>query len=132
VYEGLAHLKAVRADGPERVQACLAQASAHQLDPATQHPVVAMLLQLVDLVCCMHAKNPLATAGRLRRLQALLDGTDAAVLGGEVLLPVKKHAGTGGTLSEETAAIVRPGGDGREHDFMVVAVPNQLELYGLL
>ena len=128
----MAHVKSLKPDSSERVQACLAQAAAHQFDPSAYMSVVDLLLRLVDVLCSMRNKTPALTAPKLAELRSLLDGLEQQKLTGRILVPVKRHAGTSATISAYTASVIEPGTDDDAFDHVVITVPSRLEIYGLV
>jgi hypothetical protein len=134
VHEALAHLKAMKPDGLVKVQACLAQAAAYQLHPIAHSPAVAVLLDLVGLFCSVQQKNPAAAAQNMQRLTLFFNnGSNDGALSGETLVPIKRHAGMSPTVSAHTATIIRSGqGASDEFDYLVVTVPDRIELRGLM
>jgi hypothetical protein len=137
LLEGLALLKTMKEDTIERVQTCLAQASKYQLDPSVKIPQLDVLTLLLDLACSMHQKNLDIMVQKLRLLQARMDEDidDSSHYPNnrlEILLPIKKHPTSSQTISEQTSAILRPGGPGDAVDHLVVSFVTKIELYVLV
>lgn len=133
LLEGLAHLRVVRADTLEKVQTCLAQASKYQMEPSVQIPQIDVLSLLLDLSCSMHQKNPDMLIQKLSTLHSKLDGTlsshawpDSMT---DICIPIGKQHSSSSIVSEDTAAILRPGEAGGTVDFVVLSFLTKVEAF---
>lgn len=132
LMEGLALLKTNREDTLDRVQECLARASKYQLDPLLRIPQVDILILLLDLACSMQQKNPDVMIQKLKALQMRMDeATDWQTSAASILLPIKKQSGMQ-PVTEDTAAIIRPGSPEEANDYLVLSYVAKAELYILV
>jgi hypothetical protein len=124
VLEGLALLKTAKVDSLDRVQECLAKAAKYQLNPLARIFQVDILVLLLDLACSMHQRNPELSSMKLTALQKRMDEDDRAKewqsSANAILLPIKRLSGSQ-TISVDTSAIIRPGGDSEAHDYLVMS-----------
>ncbi|KAL2021495.1 hypothetical protein VTK56DRAFT_7128 [Thermocarpiscus australiensis] len=133
LLEGLAHLSTMKDDWATRVQMCIAQASKLQLDDSVHIPQTDVLLLLLDLACSLHQKNHQMSAQKLsalqRRLEELKQSPDWPSRPGKLLLPINKMHNAHQTISNDTRAILRPGGD--EVDYLVLSALGKQEAWAL-
>lgn len=113
---------------PEMIQACQAQASKYQLDPRVQIPHLELLALLVDYLSSLNREKQDAVIERLRRLQKKIDECQDLANKSDFLLPIRKQASGNETISPDVSAIVRPGIDGDDSDYLVMSFVSQLEL----
>jgi hypothetical protein len=134
LLEGLAHLKNMRGNTFERVQACIAQASKHQLDSSAYAPQLEILRNILDLSCSLLQKSPNAVilnqTALQNRLDELKDSANFNDHSSELLLPLRKHAASTSTVSSDTSSVIRPG-DGGSSDFLVLESFTRIEAYVL-
>lgn len=130
LLEGLIYLKTDKTDAVQRVQACIAQASKFQLEDSAHVAQVVLLKSILDLACSLRQKSPDASLSKIKSLQDRLDEThDMNWKSSELLLPMKKDAGSKATISPDTGAIIRVGND--EHDFLVINFMSKPDTYAL-
>ncbi|SPN97602.1 uncharacterized protein DNG_01114 [Cephalotrichum gorgonifer] len=132
LLEGLALLKTSREDTLDRLHECIARASKYQLDPLLRIPQVDILILLLDLACSMQQKNPDVMIQKLQALQNRMDeASDWQTSAASLLLPIKKQTGMQ-PISEDTAAIIRPGNADEASDYLVLSYVAKAELYILV
>lgn len=133
LLEGLAHLGTLKDDWATRVQMCIAQASKMQLDDSVRTPQADVLLLLLDLACSLHQKTHSISAQKLNALQRSLEdlkqSQDWSSQFGHVLLPINRMPNTSQTISNDTRAVLQPGGDGI--DYLVLSALGKQEAYAL-
>lgn len=134
LLEGLAHLSTLKDDWATRVQMCIAQASKLQLDDSFHAPQTDILLLLLDLACSLHQKSHQLSAQKLgalqKRLEELKQSPDWSSRSGEMLLPINRMQAAVNTISRDTAAVVRPGGD-EGVDYLVLSTLGKQEAWAL-
>lgn len=131
ILEGLTHLKTMKNDAPEKVQACIAQATKYQLEETVHIPQLDVLLRLLDLSCCLVDKVPNNIDAKLEELGKVMDELRPQWKdhGSELMLPLRKHAGSAKTISNDTRGVLSPGDD--EVDYLIMSSLNINGAYGL-
>lgn len=125
--EALVLLKTSRGT-PEMIQSCLAQASKYQLDPQVKIPQLELMYLLVDYLSSLHREKQEAIVERLRRLQKKIDECQSLVTKADFLIPIKKHSSSTHTIGGDVSAIIRPGNDDSDSDYLVITFMTQMEL----
>jgi hypothetical protein len=127
------HLKAKKDDMVFRVQTCIAQASKYQLDQSVHLPQLDVLTLVLDLACSLQQKTPQLALQKLKALQTRMDeliqSPEWDATQQEMLLPFKKHLASSSCISEDTRAIVRPGGG--ELDLLVLTFVTKIQAFAL-
>ncbi|XXH00322.1 decapping endonuclease targeting mRNA [Hypoxylon texense] len=131
LLEGLSLLKAMKDDAIVRIQACIAQALKYQLDNSIRLPQLDALALMLDLACSLHQKSVQSITQKLQELQ---DHMDASISDKswhhtetELLLPIKKSNTL--VISQDTAAILRPGSDDDPCDYLAMSFWSKIEAF---
>lgn len=134
ILEGLALLKTSKDSNIERVNSCIAQAAKYQFDPSVKIMQLDILILLLDFSSSLHHQNPDTTAQKLRLLQQKLDDCEEwSNIKADFQIPVKKQSSGAKIVSEQTSAIIRPGGEADgEFDFVVMTFMTKVELRSLV
>ena len=135
LLEGLTLLKTVRDDTVMRVQACIAHASKFQLDADSRMNQLEVLKLILDLSCSMIEKTPESLGLKLRTIYQLLDTAPDDTWGDavtEIQLPILKPQSSLPTISEDTAAILRPGKPDQARDYLIMSFLSKSELHALM
>ncbi|KAI6090904.1 cohesin loading factor-domain-containing protein [Hypoxylon rubiginosum] len=132
LLEGLSLLKTMKDDAIVRIQACIAQALKYQLDKSIHIPQLDALALMLDLACSLHQKSVQTI---MQKLQELQDHMDACIadkswhhVETELLLPIKKSSNTL-VISQDTAAILRPGSDNDPCDYLTMSFWSKIEAF---
>ncbi|KAG5950856.1 hypothetical protein E4U58_001396 [Claviceps cyperi] len=134
ILEGLTLIKTSKDSNVERVNSCIAQAAKFQLDPTVKIMQLDVLILLLDFSSSLHHQQPDATAQKLRLLQQRLDECEQwNNIKADFQIPVHKQSSGAKIVSEQTSAIIRPGGeDDGEMDFVVMTFMTKVELRSLV
>lgn len=134
ILEGLALLKTSKDSNIERVNSCIAQAAKYQFDPSVKIMQLDILMLLLDFSSSLHHQSPDTTAQKLRLLQKKLDDCEEwNNVKADFQIPVKKQSSGAKIVSEQTSAIIRPGGEADgEFDFVVMTFMTKVELRSLV
>lgn len=125
--EALILLKTSRGT-PEMIQSCLAQASKYQLDPQVKILQLELMYLLVDFLSSLHREKQDGIVERLRRLQKKIDECRSLGIKADFLIPIKKHSSSMQTIGPDVSAIIRPGNDESDCDYLVITFMTQMEL----
>lgn len=117
---------------PEMIQECMAQAAKHQFDPTVQIHQLELISLLIGLLSSLHRDKHEDTAERLRALQKKIDDWRETNPNPEFLLPIKKHTSSSQIIGNDTSAIVRPGQEGSDTDFLVMSFMTEMEFTSLV
>ncbi|VUC36862.1 unnamed protein product [Clonostachys rosea] len=112
---------------PEMIQNCMAQAAKYQLDPSVQIPQLELFSLLVGFLTSLHRQKHEDTVERLRALQKKIDSWQDPRSKADFRLPVKKHIPATQTISKDTSAIICPGAEDADSDYLVVSFMSQME-----
>ena len=117
---------------PETIQASLAQAYKYQLDPRVQIPQLELLYLLVDYLSSLNREKQDSVTERLRRLQKKIDECQHLANKADFLLPIRKQPAAAHTIGVDVSAIIKPGDDSDESDYLVMSFVTQMELMVLV
>jgi hypothetical protein len=133
LLEGLSHLKNMKDDAVVRIQNCIAQSQKYQLDPSTHVPQVDILALMLDFACSLHQKSPQMITQKLKTLQARMDSSISDnswnLSETEVLLPIKKQMNNTQVISDDTSAVIRPGGENDGSDYLTMSFWSKIEAF---
>lgn len=133
LLEGLSLLKTMKEDAIVRIQGCLAQVAKYQLDESVHLMQTDILMLMLDLACSLHQKSPQIIAQKYGALQERLDGylnnNEWGLSDTEMLVPIRKHSGSQYVISEDTAAILKPGSANEECDYLAMSFWSKLEAF---
>jgi len=133
LLEGLSLLKTMKEDAIMRIQGCLAQAAKFQLEDSVYLMQTDILMLMLDLACSLHQKSPQIIAQKYGALQERLDGylnnSEWGLSDTEMLVPIRKNSGSQYVISEDTAAILRPGSASEECDYLAMSFWSKLEAF---
>lgn len=133
LLEGLSLLKTMKEDAIVRIQGCLAQVAKYQLDDSVHLMQTDILMLMLDLACSLHQKSPQIIAQKYGALQERLDGylnnSEWGLSDTEMLVPIRKHSGSQYVISEDTAAILKPGSASEECDYLAMSFWSKLEAF---
>lgn len=133
LLEGLSLLKTIKEDAIVRIQGCLAQAAKYQLEDSVYLMQTDILMLMLDLACSLHQKSPQIIAQKYGALQNRLDGYlnngEWGLSNTEMLVPIRKNSGSQYVISEDTAAILRPGAANEECDYLAMSFWSKLEAF---
>ncbi|KXJ93111.1 cohesin loading factor-domain-containing protein [Microdochium bolleyi] len=133
LLEGLSLLKTMKDDAIVRIQGCLAQVAKYQLEDSVHLMQTDILMLMLDLACSLHQKSPQIIAQKYGALQERLDGylnNDVWGLSDtEMLVPIRKHSGSQYVISEDTAAILKPGSPNEDCDYLAMSFWSKLEAF---
>jgi len=135
LLEALTIMKTMKVDTIERVQSALAQVAKFQHDPTVQIPQLEFLASLVDLACTMHQKHPDVLLQKLHALEQRFKEnageTNWSDSVDEILLPIRKPQSSSTTISDETAAVLRPGPQGSDFDHLIMSFVTKSDVWAL-
>lgn len=114
------------------VQECMAQAAKYQFDPTVNIHQLELMTLLVGLLSSLHREKHEDTADRLRALQKKIDEWRGSNPGAEFMLPIKRHTSSSQILGVDTSAILRPGDQGTNTDFLVMSFMTEMEFTSLV
>jgi hypothetical protein len=132
LLEGLSILKNMKDEGIVRIQSCIARARKYQLDPSITVPQIDIFSQMLDLACSFHQKSPQMMVQKLQALHNLLDASMSddswSYTQTEIMLPIKRQANSQ-VISHDTAAILRPGNEGDQSDYLTMSFWSKIEAF---
>jgi predicted transcriptional regulator len=130
--EALILLKTSRGT-PEMIQNCMAQAAKYQFDPQVKIPQLEVMSLLVSFLASLHQERQEETVEKLRALQKKMDECQDWGEQTEFLLPIRKQSNTSAhTVGGDTSAIIRPGENAAEFDYLVMSFMTHMELSMLM
>lgn len=131
LLEGLSLLKNLKDDAIVRIQACIAQTFQYQLEDSNRIPQLDALALMLDLACSLQQKSTLEVMQKLKNIQDRMDSSMAEKswhsVDTELLLPIRKSNTM--VISQDTAAVLRPGADDDPHDYLAMSFWSKIEAY---
>lgn len=133
LLEALSLLKNMKDDSVLRIQGCISQVQKYQLDPSVHLPQLDILALMLDFVCSLHQKSPGMITQKLaaleRRMDSSLKDDSWSPVTTEVLIPIKKQPSNQIVISQNTCAIVRPGDEGDNCDYLTLSLWSKIEAF---
>lgn len=135
ILEGLTLLKTSKDGNMERIHACIAQIAKFQFDESVHILQLDVLTLLLDLGASVNNTSAEVTIQKLKLLQTKAEAqgpNDWGNLKADFVVPIRKQPSTAQTFSDDTAAIIRPGGGDDPSDYLVLSFMTKMELSSLV
>lgn len=133
LLEALSHLRVMKDDAIVRIQGCIAQASAYQLEDSMSIMQLDILQLVLDLACSLQQKSPQMVLQKMRALQKKMDAsiknTNWGYSDRQLLLPIHKQVTNQQIISPDTSNIIRPGEHGDSYDYLTMSFWTKLEAF---
>ncbi|KAI1391212.1 cohesin loading factor-domain-containing protein [Hypoxylon trugodes] len=133
LLEALSLLRTMKDDAIVRIQACIAQALKYQFEDSVRIPQLDTLALMIDLACSLQQKAVHVIMQKLKNLQDHVDScmNDKSWHHAEMelLLPIRKS--NTHVISQDTSAVLRPGGQDDAYDYLAMSFWSKLEAFAV-